>query len=179
MYSGYRMEAISIIGREVLLPGGLVGLGCDTIDHSANEIRQVGPRTGQSHACALTEVCKVFDILGDSTNYPVLIHCTQGKDRTGLIVALVLLLLDVPIDAIRHDYMLSEPELLPEQEQRMAEIREVGLTEDFAKAPAEWVDHIHAHIVKRYQGISNYLESIGVDQDKQQSIRRALSYRPN
>ena len=41
MIFGYRMEAISILGREVMKPRGLAGLGYDCIDYSGNEIAQV------------------------------------------------------------------------------------------------------------------------------------------
>jgi protein-tyrosine phosphatase len=39
---------------------------------------------------------------------PVAIHCTAGKDRTGMVVALVLRLVGVEIDAIAADFALSE-----------------------------------------------------------------------
>jgi protein-tyrosine phosphatase len=50
MVFGYRMEAIAILGREVMLPRGLVGLGFDSIDHCGPEIAEVSepalnPRT--------------------------------------------------------------------------------------------------------------------------------------
>jgi protein-tyrosine phosphatase len=35
------MEAISILGREVMNPRGLVGLGYDSIDHCGKEIAMV------------------------------------------------------------------------------------------------------------------------------------------
>ena len=38
---GFRMKAIAILGREVMLPRGLVGLGTDTLDCSGAEIREV------------------------------------------------------------------------------------------------------------------------------------------
>jgi protein-tyrosine phosphatase len=38
---------------------------------------------------------------------PALIHCTAGKDRTGIIVALLLGLVGVPDDVIADDYALS------------------------------------------------------------------------
>jgi hypothetical protein len=38
MLFGYRMEAISILGREVMKPRGLIGLGYDTIDYCGPEI---------------------------------------------------------------------------------------------------------------------------------------------
>ncbi len=118
--------------------------------------------------------CQVFDILAEPSSYPVLVHCTQGKDRTGLVVALVLLLLQVQVDAIRHDYSSSELELLPEQDERIKEIREVGLTEDFIRAPPEWIDEVQDHIVQRYQSISAYLASIGVDRETQQHVQNIL-----
>ena len=43
MIFGYRMEAISILGREVMQPRGLVGLGYDSIDHCGPEIAEVLP----------------------------------------------------------------------------------------------------------------------------------------
>lgn len=38
---------------------------------------------------------------------PFLVHCTSGKDRTGIAAALVLSALDVPRDAIFADYLAS------------------------------------------------------------------------
>ncbi|KAI1263375.1 tyrosine phosphatase [Xylariaceae sp. FL1019] len=39
---------------------------------------------------------------------PCLVHCTAGKDRTGVIVALVLSLCGVPDEAVIHEYNLTE-----------------------------------------------------------------------
>jgi protein-tyrosine phosphatase len=41
MIFGYRVQAISILGREVMQPRGLVGLGFDSIDHCGPEIANV------------------------------------------------------------------------------------------------------------------------------------------
>ena len=43
----------------------------------------------------------------DEKNLPMLIHCTAGKDRTGVVVALILALLGVPEDKIIADYTQS------------------------------------------------------------------------
>ena len=45
--------------------------------------------------------------LADPAQRPALIHCTAGKDRTGLAAALLLAALDVPEDVIVADYTLS------------------------------------------------------------------------
>ena len=39
---------------------------------------------------------------------PVLMHCTAGKDRTGVLVALLLLLLGVPDEHVVVDYLRSD-----------------------------------------------------------------------
>lgn len=100
----------------------------------------------------------------------MLIHCTQGKDRTGLLVALILLLLDMPLEAITYDYCQSEPELLPEQESRLQEIREIGLTEDFAKTPKNWIPELHQYLEQKYGGVRSYLATIGVDGKTQDRV---------
>lgn len=64
---GYRIEAISIIGKEVMLPRGLVRLGLDTLDQSQAEIRET------------------LSLYTNAAALPSIVHCTQGKDRTGLL----------------------------------------------------------------------------------------------
>ncbi|KAI9812647.1 MAG: hypothetical protein M1832_000367 [Thelocarpon impressellum] len=156
MLCGYRMEAISIMGREVLQPAGLVGLGRDSLDWCGEEIRQV------------------FSLLASPTALPTVIHCTQGKDRTGLVVLLVLLLLRVPLPAVTADYLLSETALLPERESRLAEIHEIGLTEEFADCHEDWVEEMHDHLARRYGGVAAYLARIGVGRDMQEAVKQNL-----
>lgn len=38
---------------------------------------------------------------------PIYIHCTAGKDRTGVLVALLLLFLGAPLDLVTEDYLRS------------------------------------------------------------------------
>ena len=156
MAIGYRVEAIGVLGREVMAPRGLVGLGRDSLDFSKEEV----------WAC--------FRILADSDNYPIVIHCTQGKDRTGLIVLLTLLLLEVPAEAIRADYMASERELEVEKESRMKEIRSIGLSEEFARCPAGFVEAMKDYLDEKWGGIEEYLEACGVESRMREKIRWKL-----
>ena len=50
---------------------------------------------------------QVFDLLLDKENYPIVIHCSSGKGRTGVVSALVLSALDVNEEKIMEDYRLS------------------------------------------------------------------------
>ena len=45
--------------------------------------------------------------LSSADNLPALIHCTAGKDRTGVAIALLLLALGVPDEVVVADYSLS------------------------------------------------------------------------
>lgn len=150
------MEAIAILGHEVMAPRGLTGLGKDSLDHGTSELREI------------------FTTLADSSNYPILIHCTQGKDRTGLVVVLLLLLLEVPLEAISADYVLSENELESERDSRMEEMRRVGFGEEFARCPAGFVQDIAEHLQDVYGGVQGYLKRTGIGEMAQDHIRRNM-----
>jgi len=50
---------------------------------------------------------KLFAVLIASDYIPTLIHCTGGKDRTGIFAALFLYALGVSDEAVMQDYLLS------------------------------------------------------------------------
>ncbi|KAL1850414.1 hypothetical protein Daus18300_012948 [Diaporthe australafricana] len=155
---GLRMQAIAVLGREVMQPRGLLGLGCDTLDASGPEV-----------AAGLASLLEPHGL-------PILIHCTQGKDRTGIMVVLVLLICGVPVDAIQYDYHLSDEKLLSEQEDRLREIRQMGLGDDFGKTAPGFVSGIVDHLESTYGGLAKYLDSIGFGDDKRAKLREKLAY---
>ena len=69
---------------------------------------------------------------------------------------------------------MSEPELEPEREQRLRDIRKVGLDESFAGCPPDFVDKVVAHLGNRYGGVEKYLAGIGVGEDQQRKVRSIL-----
>ncbi|MDR0894549.1 MAG: tyrosine-protein phosphatase [Prevotellaceae bacterium] len=50
---------------------------------------------------------QIFDVLLNADNYPVMIHCTSGNGRTGVVTALILAAIGVDDDVIMSDYLLS------------------------------------------------------------------------
>jgi protein-tyrosine phosphatase len=50
---------------------------------------------------------RILTMLADGRQRPALIHCTAGKDRTGIAIALLLALLGVPEETVVADYTLS------------------------------------------------------------------------
>ena len=49
-----------------------------------------------------------FKILQEAGSAPLIFHCTAGKDRTGIVAALILSALGVDRETIYQDYMLSQ-----------------------------------------------------------------------
>jgi protein-tyrosine phosphatase len=50
----------------------------------------------------------VIETLAEPARLPAVFHCAAGKDRTGIVAALILTLLGVPAELIADDYALSE-----------------------------------------------------------------------
>jgi protein-tyrosine phosphatase len=124
----------------------------------------------------INNVEKALEALIEPGAMPVLIHCTQGKDRTGMIAILVLLILNVPLEAIELDYGLSDEALLPEAESRLAEIRELGLPDSFGETDPGLPKKTVQHLDSQYGGLDVYLDSIGFDLTKRNELRELLSF---
>jgi protein-tyrosine phosphatase len=57
----------------------------------------------------LNAIIGVFE--AEDLRYPVLLHCFLGKDRTGVVIAAVLRILEVPESIIVEEYLLSEGDI--------------------------------------------------------------------
>jgi len=57
-------------------------------------------------------LAEVIGHLASRENLPAVFHCTAGKDRTGMVAALVLSLVGVPDDVIVHDYTLTDDRMV-------------------------------------------------------------------
>jgi protein-tyrosine phosphatase len=62
-----------------------------------------------------------INLLVQEESLPILHHCKGGKDRTGLAAILTLLILDVPLNAILEEYMLTKDCMAQRNKKRMQE----------------------------------------------------------
>lgn len=98
--------------------------------------------------------------IGRAGEGPVVVHCHSGKDRTGVIVALLLDLVGAERSAIAADYAYSA----------LAQQRSDG-----SEAPSVVPETILAtlqHVDTRYGGVRRYLHDHGVSAEVVETIRR-------
>lgn len=96
---------------------------------------------------------------------PLLFHCSQGKDRTGIAAILIMLALDIEEDQIRYDYLLSNEYRRSFIDKRMNSTRLLSSrSENFRTAVTavegvipEAVHMILAEILERYGTYENFL----------------------
>lgn len=123
--------------------------------------------TGKIYMAAL-DLCQprlklVLDVITAQGGLPVLVHCTAGKDRTGIVVALLLALARVPQETIVEDYAISVEHLRPLRV-RFGEL----IAEPQAMAA------MLQHLDTAYGGIDNYLRLVGLTTDQLDYLRASL-----
>ncbi len=102
--------------------------------------------------------------LADPANLPAVFHCTAGKDRTGIVAALLLMLLGVPDETIIADYSLTNlfyPQIRAATEPLADRLKPLRLTIDDLQ-PLMTADPVNmremlAFIRREYGGIEGYL----------------------
>ncbi|MDB5045332.1 MAG: tyrosine phosphatase family protein, partial [Deinococcus sp.] len=72
---------------------------------TANNLEKYNTSDGQVRRWLNTIVASFQD---GQLNYPVLIHCTSGKDRTGIVIAALLSIVGMPERLIVDEYLLSD-----------------------------------------------------------------------
>jgi len=55
----------------------------------------------------LPQLKALFKRISNPENLPVLIHCSAGKDRTGVVSSLIQQMLGVPLDVAMDDYLIT------------------------------------------------------------------------
>lgn len=108
---------------------------------------------------------------------PVVIHCMGGKDRTGLVAALLLRLVGVALEDIGHDYSLSAENLagtlgswLDSAPDELERTRRMKLSQ----TPATAMTRVIAEVERRYNGVEGYLAAAGVRPDQVECLRARL-----
>jgi protein tyrosine/serine phosphatase len=105
----------------------------------------------------------IFNAIAEAGG-PVLFHCFAGKDRTGLVAAMMLSLAGVEPEAIGADYAETDTHLATRYTEWLAKANPDRLEEMRAelRCPPEWMLSTLEHVEQRWGGVSSYLEVAGV-----------------
>jgi protein-tyrosine phosphatase len=124
-------------------------------------------------------VAQAVEAVARAPEGAVLIHCAAGKDRTGLISALLLGLAGVPAETIAADYAMTAELLWPREQAWLAGLPPEERAERAAMmaryAPtAEVMLAVLAGLTERFGGVEPYLLAAGVERDDLDRLRDRL-----
>ncbi|MDD7740043.1 MAG: tyrosine-protein phosphatase, partial [Lachnospiraceae bacterium] len=112
----------------------------------------------------------------------VLWHCTEGKDRCGLLTAVLLCALGVDRDTIMEDYLLTNEVNGPKAEYYYQMLISAGKSESEAKivkdiflAKEEYLNAAFASIDELYKNDSEFLrDGLNIPQELIERFRRSV-----
>jgi protein-tyrosine phosphatase len=110
---------------------------------------------------------------------PALVHCTAGKDRTGIVVALALAAVGVPDEFVAADYALSSLYLDPRHTPTIGRVRESSglgdwLTAALLASPPELISRVLDRTRRQAGSVADYLTAHGVTCAELTTLRSAL-----
>lgn len=163
----FRYTRISLLGTEKLdlsrLPDDLGTMYVGALDANQPQFRQV------------------FETIAAQPEGAVLFHCTAGKDRTGMVAALLLSLAGVPRGDIVHDYAISahylEP-MLSQSPQMAAMARANPRMSALMGSPAAAIESFLDALEQRHGGAQAYLRQVGVSEADIGRVKARLGQSP-
>jgi len=124
-------------------------------------------------------LARAIELLASADTLPAVFHCAVGKDRTGLLAALVLGALGVGHEVIAADYALTADAMRRLDE--WARINQPDLAERLARTPRGYLaadpramSVILDDLAERHGSIGDYVRKIGVTAESIESLRTAL-----
>jgi protein-tyrosine phosphatase len=106
-----------------------------------------------------------LEVLGEPRDLPAVVYCAAGKDRTGVVVAIVLRLVGVERQVVAADYALSDE---PAAALRAWHLDNGTSADKLAaagifRAPTAAMDLFLDSVDAEFGSLDGYLEGIGVD----------------
>ena len=118
------------------------------------------------------ELRAVLGFIAAAPPEPLLFHCVAGKDRTGLIAALLLAVADATPEAIARDYAVSGDNLREGYLRRYPDAERDRILEAL-RCPEEGAYNMLAFL-ERAGGVRAYLAQIGLSQQEISRLRARL-----
>ncbi|MEJ2384163.1 MAG: tyrosine-protein phosphatase [Xanthomonadales bacterium] len=129
---------------------------------------------------------RLMDLVLDESNWPILIHCSAGKDRTGIATALILEAVGVDRETIMDEYLLTneigrsaDKAALIAREHRRFLRSGRGASPDawypIVGVRPEMLSEFYAAVDERYGSMDAFLAELGVDPEARSALTAALT----
>jgi hypothetical protein len=122
-------------------------------------------------------VASAVRAVADAPDGGVVVHCFVGKDRTGIVAALLLRTAGVPADVVARDYAHSATRVAPLVDTWIASAEdehERAYRARISAAPEEGMLGMLAEVDRRYGDVAGYLGDIGTTPGELARIRERL-----
>ncbi len=140
------------------MPESMGGMYIDRLDNSGAPIAQA------LRAILTCPACTIF-------------HCTAGKDRTGIIAMLMLLLAGATVETVLADYAVSYDNIKAMvAAQREAILAQTGqeIPEYVFRSDPEEMGRAVEHLFQKYDSVEGYCKAIGLLDEEIKSLARTL-----
>lgn len=122
---------------------------------------------------------KIYTMIADPANVPLVFHCTGGKDRTGICATLLLSFLGVSREKIIADHLLSNSNNAERLKPIYARFAELGVSAEqaapYLQAPLEPLLDLFDYLQKKYGTVENYLQKKGeMNKETLRSLKKSL-----
>lgn len=121
--------------------------------------------------CSGPQINQVLKQMCVPGNLPCIICCHVGKDRTGIVSALLLSIMGHNVETIVNDYHKTEAGLPPTHAEFQI------YSEHVRYAPRSVMYELFAYIKNKYGSVPEYLESIGFSVPEQAKLKQLLTVR--
>jgi protein-tyrosine phosphatase len=123
------------------------------------------------------ELMKALEVIADPRSHPLVFHCSAGKDRSGILAAIILGVLGVADEDIVEDYTLTAS-YIDEMKKRWDTIPEMADYNDFPEyillASSESMELFLSALKQGYGSVRGYVEAQGAEGELFNQLERAL-----
>jgi protein-tyrosine phosphatase len=123
------------------------------------------------------ELMRALEIIADPRNHPLVFHCNAGKDRSGVLAAIILGVLGVEDEDIVEDYILTAS-YIDELKKRWDIIPEMAdyndLPEYIMLALPESMELFLSALKQEYGSVRGYVEAQGAEMELFDRLEQAL-----
>ena len=132
-----------------------------------------------SNKFSQNSISQIINLIAATTGGSVLYHCSEGKDRTGLVTVILLYILGVDLETIRQDYLYSNLMLNDYRKVRDEQFKRAGENDKFranmrilGSVANAYIDTSLITINENYGDIDSYIDKqLGIDEQMQEKIR--------